>query len=50
MKLDATKLRSGKWAIRPAETLGTCGQIGGKLWCVKYTDHKPTGIPERSYT
>ena len=47
MKKDATKLRNGKWAIRPVGYLGTCGWINGVPWTVKYVNKKPANIPER---
>lgn len=35
MKLEATELRNGHWAVRPAGQLGTCGWVP-KPWTVIY--------------
>ena len=43
--LVAVKLRQ-TWAIRPRNTLGTCGWVHGKPWSVHYTKRKPAHIPE----
>ena len=43
--LVAVRLRNC-WAIKPRNTVGTCGWIDGKPWMVKYTTRKPAHIPE----
>lgn len=47
MKLEAIRLRAGRYAIRPVGALGTCGWIGGVPWAVRYVNSVPKGIPIR---
>lgn len=35
---EATQLRPGRWAVRPAGCLGTCGWLNGKPWQVIYVN------------
>lgn len=35
MKLEATRLHCGRWAVRPAGQLGTCG-FHPRAWTVVY--------------
>lgn len=44
IEFTATKLRNGKYAIRPKGCLGTCGAIGGKLWTVQYVNRIPKNM------
>lgn len=44
MKLTATLLRGGLYAIRPAGCLGTCGWVNGVPWTVQYTRRLPKGM------
>ena len=37
LKLEATELRGGKYAVRPEGCLGTCGWHNGVPWTVFYT-------------
>ena len=36
MKLEAMKLRSGRWIVRPEGRLGTCGWIDGIPWTAQF--------------
>ena len=36
MRLEATYLRNGEYAVRPHGALGTCGWINGCAWTVVY--------------
>jgi hypothetical protein len=47
MEITATRLRRG-WALRPKGCLGTCGEVNGKLWTVKYVSNKPAHIKEEA--
>ena len=37
MKLEATRLRGNRWAVRPEGQLGTCGSFPA-LWTVTYVN------------
>lgn len=37
-ELEATKLRNGRYAIRPKGCLGTCGWIDNIPWSVTYVN------------
>ena len=37
LKLEATELRGGRYAVRPEGCLGTCGSHNGVPWTVFYT-------------